>query len=80
MDHPIEFASRKLSELEQNYNTIERDGLTMVYALQKFKNYLLGKHFKMFTYHSYLKCLINKIVLGGEFVDGYCCSRNLTSK
>jgi hypothetical protein len=31
--HPIAFASRKLSESDQNYNTTEREGLTMVYAL-----------------------------------------------
>jgi hypothetical protein len=37
----------------------------MVYALQKFRHYLLGKHFKMFTYHSTLKYLVNKPVLGG---------------
>jgi hypothetical protein len=66
LDHPIAFASRKLSDSEQNYNTIERKGLAMVYALQKFRHYLLGKHFKMFTDHSALKYLVNKLVLGGE--------------
>jgi hypothetical protein len=38
----------------------------MVYALQKFRHYLLGKHFKMFTDHSALKYLVNKPVLGGR--------------
>jgi hypothetical protein len=52
--------------LEQNYNTTEREGLAMVYALQKFKHYLLGKHFKMFTDHSTLKYLVNKPALGGR--------------
>jgi hypothetical protein len=66
MDHPIAFASRKLSESEKNYNTTEREGLAMVYALQKFRHYLLGKHFKMFTDHSALKYLVNKPVLGGR--------------
>jgi hypothetical protein len=80
LDHPIAFGSRKLSESEQNYNTTEREALAMVYALEKFKHYLLGKQFKMFTYHSALKYLVNKPVLGGEFVDGYCCFRNLTLK
>ena len=64
--HPITFASRKLSESEQNSNTTEREVLAMVYALQKFKNYLLGKHFKMFTDHSSLKYLVNKAVMGRE--------------
>ena len=38
----------------------------MVYALQKFRHYLLGSHFKMFTDHSTLKYLVNKSVLGGK--------------
>jgi hypothetical protein len=32
LDHPIAFASRNLYS-EQNYNTTEREGLSMVYAL-----------------------------------------------
>ena len=38
----------------------------MVYALQKFRHYLLGAHFKMFTDHSILKYLDNKPMLGGR--------------
>lgn len=55
IDHPIAFASRKLSFLEHNYNTKKRKGLAMVYALHKFKHYFLGKHFKMFTDDSSLE-------------------------
>ena len=45
IDHPIAFASKKLSTEEKNYTTTEREGLAMVYALQKFRHYLLGGHF-----------------------------------
>jgi hypothetical protein len=38
----------------------------MVYTLPKFQQYLLGGHFKMFTDHSALKYLVNKLVLGGR--------------
>ena len=38
----------------------------MVYALQKYHHYLLGGHFKMYTDHSVLKYLVNKLVLGGR--------------
>jgi hypothetical protein len=48
-----------------NYTTNEREGLAMVYALQNFRHYLLGGHFKMFTDHSALKYLVNKPLLGG---------------
>jgi hypothetical protein len=66
IDHPLAFSSRNLSTTEINYTTIEREGLTMVYALQKFHHYLLGGHFKMFTDHSMLKYLVNNPVLGGR--------------
>ena len=66
IDHPIAFASRNLSTSEMNYTTTKREGLAMVYALQKFRHYLLGGHFKMFTDHSALKYLVNKPVLGGR--------------
>ena len=55
MDHPIYFSSRKLSQDEHNNTTTEREGLAMIYALQKFRHYLLGSHFKFFTGHSTLK-------------------------
>jgi hypothetical protein len=66
IDHPIVFASRKLSISENNYTTIEWEGLAMVFALQKFRHYLVGSHFKMYTYHYALKYLVNKPILGGR--------------
>ena len=33
LDHPIAFASRKLSSAEKKYTTIEREGLEMVYVV-----------------------------------------------
>jgi hypothetical protein len=66
IDHPLAFSSRKLSIAKINYTTTEREGLSMVYALQIFFHYLLGGHFKMFTNHSALKYLVNKPMLGGR--------------
>ena len=65
IDCPISFASRNISSTENNYTTTQREYLAMVYALHKFRHYLLGRHFKMFTDHSTLKYLVNKPVLGG---------------
>jgi hypothetical protein len=65
IDHPVYFTSINLSESEHNYNNTEREGLAMVYSLQKFKHYLLGHHFKMFIDHSTMKYLFNKSVLRG---------------
>ena len=63
---PYHILKQKISTAEKNYTTTEREGLAMVYALQKFRHYLLGAPFKMFTDHSTLKYLVNKPVLGGR--------------
>jgi hypothetical protein len=65
IDHPLAFSSRKLSTAEINYTTTEREGLAMVYALQKFCHYLLGGHFKMFTDHS-IEVPSQQASVGGE--------------
>jgi len=65
LDHPIAFASHRLSKAK-NYSTTEREELAMVYAHHKYRHYLLGGHFKMYTDHSALKYLVNKHVLWGR--------------
>jgi len=55
LDHPIDFASRKLSTVENNYTKTEREGLEIFYSLYKFIHYLLGSHFNMFIDHSALR-------------------------
>ena len=64
--HPVAFSSRKLSTTEKNYTTTEREGLAMVYALQKYRHYLLGGHFRMYIDHSALRYHVNKLVSGGR--------------
>jgi len=66
IDHPIVFSSRNLSTTEINYTIIEREGLAMVYVLQKYMHYLLGGHFQMYTYHFALRYLVKNPVLGGR--------------
>ena len=80
LDHLIAFTSQKLSFTERNYTTIECEGLAMVYALQKFRHYLLGGHFKIFTRQSALKYMVNKPVLGGRYATGYVFFRILILK
>jgi hypothetical protein len=43
IDHPLAFARKNLSTTEINYTTTEREGLAMVYALQKFLPLLVGR-------------------------------------
>ena len=65
MDHPIYFSSRKLSQIERNYTTTEREKLYIIYSLQKFRHYLFGSHFKLFNDHFALKYLVNRPFLEG---------------
>ena len=80
LDHLIAFASQKLSFTGRNYMTIERQGMAMVYVLQKFRHYLLGGHFNMFTNHFALKYPFNNIVLGGRYAISYFSFRSLILK
>lgn len=66
IDHLIVFTSRKLSKAEKNYLTTKREGLAMVYVLQRLSHYLIGTHFNMYTYHYALKYLVNKPTLVGK--------------
>jgi hypothetical protein len=54
------YASRLLNSSEYNYTTIDRGALAMVYALHKFKHYLLVNWFVFFVDHMALVYLINK--------------------
>lgn len=49
MDHPNAYASRKLNSTERNYSTTEREGLGMIFSLQKYRHYLLANPFLFYT-------------------------------
>ena len=80
IDNPIEFSNIKMSTIEKNYTTTEREGLVVFYALQKLRHYLLGGHFKMYIDHLVLKYLVNKPVLGEISINGSSCFNNFILK
>ena len=63
---PVYYASRKLSTAERNYSTTEREALGMVYSINKFRHYLLGKKFTFHVDHSALLYLVSKQELTGK--------------
>jgi len=50
-EHVVCYASRKLSESERKFATIELELLAIIFALQKFRNIILGCPIKIFTDH-----------------------------
>lgn len=50
----ISFASRSLSESERSYGATKRELLGVIFALRKFRYYLYGKHFVLYTDHNAL--------------------------
>ena len=68
MDFPGYFASRRFSKAEQGYSTTEREALGMVFSVQKFRHYLLGKLFHFYVDHQALLYLINKVLIQGRLM------------
>ncbi|RVW78259.1 Transposon Tf2-2 polyprotein [Vitis vinifera] len=56
----IYYASKSLNDAQRNYTTIENELLAVVYALDKFRAYLIGSSIVVFTDHSALKYLLTK--------------------
>ena len=49
-----------LNDAQLNYTTIEKEFLAVVFALEKFRPYLLGSKTTIFTDHSALRYLMMK--------------------
>ena len=56
-EQPIAFASAKLSDTQQRWATIEREAYAVVWALQKFKGWLLLSQVTVFSDHNPLTFL-----------------------
>ncbi|KAM1972847.1 hypothetical protein FF1_019358 [Malus domestica] len=58
--HVIYYASRTLNDAQLNYSTTEKELLAVVFALDKFRSYLLGTKVIIYIDHAALKYLLTK--------------------
>jgi hypothetical protein len=58
--HVIAYVSRMLDGAQCNYHTTEKELFIVVFALEKFKSYLLGTKVIVFTDHAALRYLLKK--------------------
>lgn len=65
-DQPVAYASRLMNQAERNYSTTEREALAMVYAVKKFRHYLLGNKFRFMVDHHSLSYLVNQPLITGR--------------
>ena len=56
----IYYASKTLDSAQVNYTTTEKEFLVVVFALEKFRSYIVGSSVTIFTDHAVLKYLLSK--------------------
>jgi len=58
ISHVIYYTSRTLTDTQKNYTTTEKELLAVVFALYKFRSYLLCSKVIVFTDHATLRHLL----------------------
>ena len=48
-DGPIGYASRTLTHSERNYSQLEKEGLSCIFGIKRFHDYVFGRPFQLIT-------------------------------
>ena len=59
-EKPIAFASRSLAPAERRYAQLDKEGLAIVFGVQKFHHYLFGRTFEILSDHKPLQHLFSE--------------------
>jgi hypothetical protein len=76
--HAIAYASKTLTGAQLNYATTEKELLAVVFAIDKFRSYLVGAKVIVYTDHATLKYLLTKKDAKPRLMRWICYSKNLT--
>ena len=74
---PVAYTSRKLQPAERNYSAYDKEMLAILHGVTKWRVYLEGRHFKIYTDHATLHYLPTQPTLNGrqarwsETLQGY---------
>ena len=77
-EKPIAYASRTLNKNEINYSQVDKEDASIIFALKKFNQYLLGNNFTLTTDNKTIKNIFDPrqrlIVLWlANLLNGHCC-------
>ena len=78
--HVIYYASRTLNDAQLNYSTTEKEFLAVIFALEKFRSYLIGSQITVYTDHAMLKYLLAKKDAKARLIRWILLLRILTFK
>ena len=60
-ERPIGFTSRTLNTAEKNYSQLDKEGIAVMFGIQRFHKYIYGRKFTIVTDHKPLLSLFNEM-------------------
>jgi hypothetical protein len=60
-ERPVAFGSTKLSNTQKNWATVEKEAYAAIWALNKFKHWILGSKITLYSDHNPLTFLLESV-------------------